>query len=153
MAAARTETLVLGSEMLLMVEKTTGTFVTAGCLESATYNNPGRELITVECRDGRSIRASGRVPQVTVQVEGYTKFYASGDQAANFSAVDAEALAYDGTAKNFKVSGTFAGDPVWTLTNARITDFSLTSPEGEASKYSFTITAEARTVSTVPSGA
>lgn len=153
MAAARAETLALGSELLLMVEKTTGTFVAAGCLESATYNNPGRELITVECRDGRTIRASGRTPQVTIQVEGYTKFYATGDQASNFSAVDAEALANDGTAKTFKLTGIYAGDPVWTLTNARITDFSLTSPENEASKYSFTITAETRTVGTVPSGA
>ncbi|GAB3881285.1 hypothetical protein [Spirosoma agri] len=115
-AAARTNTLVKGREIIVLIKKPGGTdYILFGCMTAADLDSPGAEVEETACRSGTTKSPSGDIAVPTLSIEHIVRNYATGDKATNVS--DDEIQQWNDTAATIDLKysvGDKAGDPVYT---------------------------------------
>jgi len=116
-AAARTQTVIMGKEIVFAIEKVPGSnnYINYLCTTSNNITNPGTTTDKVACFGGTYTVSNGDADPAAVKLETIRRAFASADQATNFADSELWPLVVSGDSRNVKIYfGNKAGDQVIT---------------------------------------
>ena len=140
--AVRTQERVQGKEILLSVEKTTGTYILVGCAEDITLK-ASKGTTEYSCRSGTGKLPAGTDTQISISIKGLLTYPPTAAQAVNMGAVDFFDWMDSGSIKNIKIFSEGIGDPVWTGP-AIVESFEVSGPQSGSGGYSVELSSAAK---------
>lgn len=127
-----------GRQTAFLIKKpTTSTYVPMGCLTDYEFNEKGKTVAKVSCRDGSFSAPAGDKDLATVSLSGINRVFTAGDVATNVSKDEIQTYTKDGTVLDIKCGGTLVDDILHTG-KGFFTDFSDKNPNDANGTFSVT---------------